>query len=65
MPSQFALLAQGVGTPVRFADSPSLIRRRRWYGVHNLKSAEPSIDVSVTAIRASVANAEIDDQTGK
>jgi hypothetical protein len=65
MPSQLVLLAQGVGAPVRFADSPSRIRRRRWYDVDNLKSASPSIDVSVTAIRASVANAEIDDQTGK
>jgi len=30
-----------------------------------LKSVEPSIDVSVIAIRASVANAEIDDQNGR
>jgi hypothetical protein len=30
-----------------------------------LKSAAPFVDVSATAIRASVANADIDDQTGK
>jgi hypothetical protein len=51
MPSQLILLAKAAGTPVRFADSPTGSDVDAGTA-HYLKSAEPSSDVSATAIRA-------------